>query len=124
MHRQVIGTKAKTSIPKVALIALGGLALIVGGISSWIFLLRGAIGGGITGGLVAMGGALMAGAFMPIFLPRDLVALDDTNLYLAKRAIPLHSITDIRANKNALTINATTSNKPIVQNFVNEADYS
>ena len=104
MEKEAIGFKVHWSGAKIALMIVGGIAIIIGAILLFLFVIGGVIGGGIAGGLI--GGAVMF-IIMPIQvkgLPEELVHIDGQMLYFPKRSIALADIQNVEIGRNGITI--------------------
>ena len=111
MAQETIGTKAKINIAVVALMVLAGLALIAGAVLLFLFVIGGAIGGGIAGGTIAVGAMLITVGIRSVTLPQELVLIDGETLYLNKRTISLSEIQSVTAKGKTLVVTSTQGKK-------------
>jgi len=117
MDKKAIGFKVELNIAVFLLTILGGLALVAGGILFFLFVMQGAIGGGITGALVAVGGMLIYMAIYIKFAPLELVHIDAEFVYFRKTSIKIENINSV--SSKGMTITITPKNgKRIQQSFV------
>lgn len=92
MDKKAIGFKIEWNMSKVILSVLGGIIIAASGIFCFIFVIGGAIGGGIAGCLIACGGMLCTMGVGAHSLPNELVYVDDKSVYLNKIIIELEQI--------------------------------
>ena len=117
MGKRVIGKKFKANILMVLAMFLMGVALVGGAIAIYLYVIGGAIGGGIAGGMGALGVMLCMMAFGPRSMPNDLVLIDDTHLYLHKRAIALDQIVGVKGDRFTIIV-MLKEDKPVKQSYL------
>ena len=95
MKKETIGYKVELNLVLVVLMFLAGIALIAGAVFLFLFVMGGAIGGGIAGAAVFSGATLITIGIASKKLPKGLVQIDEQNLYLNKRVINLDQIQNL-----------------------------
>jgi hypothetical protein len=120
MDYKVIGFKKELPMILIVLCIIGGIALIVVGILSFVFLLQGAIGGGITGGLVGLGAYIMGLPIILKKLPHELIKMSNTTVYLQKKQVDFNAIQEVKARGMSLII-IPIHGRRITQSFVADA---
>jgi len=125
MEKQVIGNKIQIHLAIAILMIAVGLAMIVGLIYMFLFILGGAIGGGIAGAGGVTAGMIITLAIMSQTLPNDLILIDDTYLYLNRQQIRLDEIEKVSVSRTTLVIkpvNAKRINQMLVKHVSNVAN--
>jgi hypothetical protein len=119
MEQKAIGFKLNWKPVFIMMLVVAGLGAIVGGICFYVFVMQGAMGGAVAGAAVFCGGALIAMGGTIRFLPKDLVFIDEENVYFHKKApVKIADISEVIAQGNGLTLRLKQSNKPVQQGFL------
>jgi len=113
MERKAIGFKTKWNPALMVPLFLLGIALVIGGVLFFVFVLRGAIGGGIAGGLIGGGVMLAFQTVAAIFLPQELVHIDSHTVYLYKTSVNIGQIQNIETKGKSVIVITPANGKPV-----------
>jgi len=121
MTKVAIGFKTEWKTIYTIVMVTAGIAILAGAVMFFIFVIQGAIGGGVAGGVGALGVMMITAAIAAGNLPEELVLIDDMTVYINKKSIALVDIQTVSASGRVLII-IPKQGKKISQNLVKNSE--
>jgi len=124
MEKQAIGFKEEVPLYLIVfLLVFGVVAIIVGILLYALTPLSGALGGGLLGAFIGVGVYIIITGIQIIMVPKELIFLDEQNVYVGKKQIPLNTIVDIKSKKGAIEILTQAYRNSVVQSFLKSSKH-
>jgi len=122
-QKRVIAYKQGLNPALGILMILGGVIIIIGLVLMFIFLIGGAIGGAIAGGVGFLAIGMIGYPIKVARLPNEMISIDDKNLY-GHDGLPLafSHIQSIELKSNTILVFNTASNKPAAIKYIKDKE--